>query len=56
MIVEDKSSPPTLANLGGDDKRADAHEGHAGRLPAQCQSVFERKPAPDVIRGGYRFA
>jgi len=22
----------------------------------QCHGVFERKPAPDLIRGGYRFA
>ena len=22
----------------------------------QCYGVFERKPAPDLIRGGYRFA
>ena len=31
-----------------------AHRPH--QAPARSQSVFKRKPAPDAIRGGYRFA
>jgi hypothetical protein len=48
MIVEEKSSAPTLANLGGDDKRVDAHEGHAGALPDPLPDPSGRRLDPVI--------
>jgi hypothetical protein len=48
MIVEDKSSAPTLASLGGDDKRPVAHEGHTGAFRIGPDPLPD--PYPILIR------
>jgi hypothetical protein len=49
--------PFARAGDGGKDHRRDAPDAmRPGRPKEATQRMFRRKPAPDLIRGGYRFA